>query len=301
MNTKDHSDGKLLVTGAAGHLGQRVVHHLLNTLGVPAQRLVVTTRQPGKLANLAALGVEVRAADFDDANPLAKAFQGVERLLVISTDALDVPGRRLEQHRNAIRAAETAGIHHVVYTSVPLPHGSPLLIAPDHVGTEDALAASALPGWTVLRNHWYFENLFMTLPNVLSTGKWYSAAGDGRVAHIARDDLGLAAATALLHSAGKTALTLSGAKAYSTAEIAALVAKVLDQPIEVIPVPLEGLVQGMVGAGLPEPLARVFASFDTNTAAGRVAEVTGDFERLTGKQPQAFEAWLEAAAPALKG
>jgi NAD(P)H dehydrogenase (quinone) len=300
MNTKDHSDGKLLVTGAAGHLGQRVVHHLLHTLGVSAQRLIVTTRQPGKLASLAALGVEVRAADFDDANTLDRVFQGADRMLLISTDALDVPGRRLAQHRNAIRAAETAGVHHVVYTSMPLPHGSPLLIAPDHAGTEDALTASALPGWTVLRNHWYFENLFMTLPSVLPSGKWYSAAGDGRVAHIARDDLALAAATALLGSAGKTALTLSGAKAYSTAEIAALVAKVLDQPIEVIQVPLEGLVQGMVGAGLPEPLARVFASFDTNTAAGRVAEVTGDFEYLTGKQPQAFEVWLEAVAPVLQ-
>lgn len=302
MNTKDHSNGKLLVTGAAGHLGQRVVHHLLQTLGVPAQRLIVTTRQPAKLANLAALGVEVRAADFDDANTLAQAFQGAGRLLIISTDALDAPGRRLAQHRNAIQAAEAAGVSHVVYTSMPLPHGSPLLIAPDHAGTEDALAASALPGWTVLRNHWYFENLFMTLPNVLPSGKWYSAAGDGRVAHIARDDLALAAATVLAGSeGGKTTWTLSGATAYSTAEMAALIAKAVGQPIEVVPVPLEGLVQGMVGAGLPEPLARVFASFDTNTAAGRVAEVTGDFERLTGKQPQAFEAWLEAAAPALKG
>lgn len=302
MNTKDHSNAKLLVTGAGGHLGQRVVHHLLHSLGVPAQRVIVTTRQPGKLASLAALGVEVRAADFDDANALAKAFQGAERLLLISTDALDVPGRRLAQHRNAIRAAETAGVHHVVYTSMPLPHGSPLLIAPDHAGSEDALAASALQGWTVLRNHWYFENLFMTLPNVLPSGKWYSATGDGRVAHIARDDLALAAATALAASdGGKNTWTLSGAKAYSTAEMAALIAKAVGKPIDVVPVPVEALVQGMVGAGLPEPLARVFASFDTNTAAGRVAEVTGDYERLTGKKPQAFEAWLEAAAPALRG
>ena len=301
MNTVNRGNENLLVTGAAGHLGQRVVHHLLHTLGVPPQRLIVTTRQPDKLANLAALGVEVRAADFDDADALVKAFQGADRLLLISTDALDVPGRRLVQHRNAIRAAEAAGVRHVTYTSMPLPHGSPLLIAPDHAGTEDALAASALQGWTVLRNHWYFENLFMTLPNVLPSGTWYSAADDGRVGHIARDDLALAAATALAGGEGKNTWTLSGAKAYSTADMAALIAKTVGRPIEVVPVPLEGLVQGMVGAGLPEPLARVFASFDTNTAAGRVAEVTGDFERLTGQKPQAFEAWLEAAAPALKG
>jgi len=66
-------------------------------------------------------------------------------------------------------------------------------------------------------------------------------------------------------------------------------------------VALEDLVQGMVAAGLPEPLARVFASFDTNTAAGCVAEVTGDFEHLTGRKPQAFEAWLTQSTPALMG
>jgi NAD(P)H dehydrogenase (quinone) len=60
----------------------------------------------------------------------------------------------------------------------------------------------------------------------------------------------------------------------------------------VVQVPLEGLVQGMVGAGLPEPLARVFASFDTNTAAGRVAGATGDFRRITGRDPQSFDDWL---------
>jgi len=302
MNTNDHNNTRLLVTGASGQLGQRVVHHLLNTLGVPAQRLIATTRAPAKLAALAAQGVDVRAADFDDAQALVPCFRGANRMLLISTDALDVAGRRLAQHRNAIRAAELAGIDHVAYTSMPVPHRSPLLIAPDHAGSEDALAASALPNWTVLRHHWYFENLFMTLPQVLPTGKWYSAAGQGRVAHIARDDLALAAATVLAgKGSGKNTWTLSGTRAYSTVEMAALIAKAVGQPINVVPVALEDLVQGMVAAGLPEPLARVFASFDTNTAAGCVAEVTGDFERITGRKPQAFEAWLAQSTPALMG
>jgi NAD(P)H dehydrogenase (quinone) len=39
-------------------------------------------------------------------------------------------------------------------------------------------------------------------------------------------------------------------------------------------------------------LARVLASFDTNTADGRVATVTNDFYRITGRQPQSFTEWL---------
>lgn len=283
----------LLVTGAGGQFGQRVLAHLLDTLQVAPSRVVAMTRQPERLAAWAARGVVVRQGNFDDVASLDAAFRDAGRVLLISTDALDRPGHRLQQHQAAIAAAERAGTSHLVYTSCPEPHDSPLLLAPDHAGTEDTLAASALPAWTVLRNHWYFENLFMSLRSVLASGHWYSAAGDGGIAHIARDDLARAAAVALASGDGKRTLTLSGARAYTTAEIAALVAQVLDVRIQVVPVPVEGLVQGMVGAGLPEPVARIYASFDTNTAAGRVATVTGDYQALTGQVPLPFEQWLQ--------
>jgi NAD(P)H dehydrogenase (quinone) len=177
-----------------------------------------------------------------------------------------------------------------------------VLSAPNHAGTEQALAASVLPGWTVMRHHWYFENLFMAMPQVLATGQWYTAAGEGKVAHIARDDLALAAAMVLAgDETGRTSHTLSGAQAYSTAEQAQLISQAVGKPIQVVPVPLEGLIQGMVGAGLPQPLAAVFASFDTNTAAGGVAEVTGDYRLITGRDPQPFVQWLAANAESLKG
>lgn len=291
---------RLLVTGASGHLGQRVLAHLLDTLQVPASRLIVTTRNPDRLAALAERGVTIRAADFDDAVSLAAAFQGASRLLLISTDAVDSPGRRLTQHRQAVAAAVKAGVQHVIYTSMPRPEQSPLLLAPDHAGTEQALTESTLPGWTVLRNHWYFENLFFTLPSVLASGHWYSAAGEGRLANIARDDLARAAAVALSSDqTGKQVYTLSGPEALTTSQIAELVGQAIGKSIQVVPVPVEGLVQGMVGAGLPQGLAEVFASFDTNTAAGRVAEVTDDYRRLTGLAPQSFADWLVTNRAAL--
>jgi NAD(P)H dehydrogenase (quinone) len=290
----------LLVSGASGHLGQAVLHHLLDTLQVPASRIVAATRQPGNLAALAARGVAVRAADFDDPASLAGAFAGVQRLLLISTDALDRSGRRLAQHRAAIQAAGQAGVQHVVYTSMPLPEGSPIVFAPDHAGTEAALASSRLPGWTVLRNHWYFENLLHSLPAALASGRWYSAAGDGRLADIARDDLARAAAVVLAgDSTGRQTFTLSGPQALTTAEIAQQVSRAAGKPLQVVAVPLDALVQGMVAAGLPRPVAEVFASFDTNTAAGRAGTVTDDYRRITGRAPQSFADWLAANTAAI--
>lgn len=292
----------LLVTGAAGHLGQRVIAHLLDTLRIPARRIVAATRKPETLAAVAARGVAVRRADFDDPATLPAAFAGVQRLLLISTDAIDRPGHRLAQHRNAIEAAAKAGVGHLIYTSMPLPAGSPLLLAPDHEGTEQALAASPM-SWTLLRNCWYMENLFMSLPGALAAGQWYSAAGDGKVAYIARDDLARAAAVALAAAdTGRTTWTLTGSEAFSADEVAQQVAAAVGKPLAVVHVPVEGLIQGMVAAtGWPEALASVFASFDTNTKAGRVAAVTDDFRRLTGSAPVRFADWLAANKNALVG
>ena len=291
-----------LVTGASGHMGQLVINNLLETHKIPASKIIATTRKPEKLASLAAKGVQVRAADFENTANLAEAFKGATRLLLISTDAIDRPGRRLEHHNNAIAAAEKAGVAHVIYTSMPNPENSPLLIAPDHEGTEKALAASKLPGWTVLRNHWYFENLFYSLPHAIKSGTWYTAAGDGKIAHIAREDLAKAAAAALASDeTAKKTYTLSGKEARTTAEIAKLVSDAVGKPIAVVQVPLEGLVQGMVGSGMPEVIARVFASFDTNTAAGRVADVTGDFKKLTSNDNTPFKSWLAKNKQAFLG
>src|SRR2546427_4337330 len=96
----------LLVTGASGRLGRRVVELLADSR---ADRLVATTRNPDRLADVAKQGVDVRRADFDDPKSLPAAFAGADRLLLVSTDAVDFPGRRIEQHRAAIAAAKAAG------------------------------------------------------------------------------------------------------------------------------------------------------------------------------------------------
>ena len=289
-----------LVTGASGKLGQAVINHLLTTYKVPASKIIAATRDTTKLAGLKAKGIEVRKADFDDEAGLVKAFTGATRVLLISTDAMDRPGQRLEQHVRAVKAAEKAGVDHVLYTSLQKADSSAVSFAPDHAGTEKALANSKLKGWTLLRNTWYFENLFYSIPHALKAGTKYSAAGQGKIAHISRDDLARAAAAALASDkGGKNTITLTGSKEYTTADIAKLVSAATDKPLNVVDVPVEGLVQGMIGGGVPEPLARVFASFDANIAKGGLSGVTNEFKALTGVEPQPFEDWLKKNAEAL--
>lgn len=284
----------LLVTGASGQLGSAVVRHLLDTLKFPAERLIVTSRSPDGLANLAARGVTVRAADFDQPDSLVAAFAGADRLLLVSTDALMEPGKRLTQHRAAVQAAVDAGVKHVVYTSLPSADTSHVSFAPDHWGTEQALSASSL-GWTVLRNAWYFENLAYSLPGALASGEWATAAGEGRIAYIARDDLARAAAVALAaDSTANQVLTLTGGQAWSARDVASRVSALTGKPLAVVDITPAQLVEGLNAHGFPPVLADVFASFDAATVAGDLGEVTDDYARLTGQAPTALDAWLPA-------
>jgi NAD(P)H dehydrogenase (quinone) len=293
---------KLLVTGASGHLGQLVLLHLIATLKVDPADIVAATRRPDSLSAFANKGVSVRYADFEDKISLRPAFEGIDRMLLISTDALDRPGRRLAQQLSAIEAAEEAGIRHVIYTSMPNADKASVIVAPDHAKTEAAIEASSIPGWTILRMHWYFENLYLTLPAILhNAGKWFHAAGDGKLANISRDDLALAAATVLAATTeGKQVLSLSGEEALTTAEQADLISRALDRKITAISITETSLVEGMTKAGVPEHLARIFASFDVNTADGFAGTVTGDFRTITGLGPQSFSDWLANNKAALQ-
>ncbi|MER8407231.1 SDR family oxidoreductase [Mesorhizobium sp. M0185] len=290
----------LLVTGASGQLGRGVINHLLDTLKVSPQRIIAATRNPENLADLAARGVTIRAVDFDDTASLASAFTGADRVLIISTNELAVPGKRLKQHETAVAAAKSAGVSHLLYTSMPNPEpGSPVLFAPDHHGTEQAIKASGIP-YTIFRNGWYQENLFMALPHAIASGHWYTSAGDGRIAHGARDDMAVAIAASLASSATEsTTYTLTGPKAHTMAEIAALVTEVTGKPIEVIQLSDEALTEGLKAAGVPEAFAPVIVSFDTNTRSGRIGMVTDAVETLSGRKPQPLKQFLEANKAAL--
>lgn len=291
----------LIVSGASGQLGRKVVTHLLHSLNIAPENIIALSRRPEDLADFAVTGVQVRAADFDDAVSLATAFAGGKRLLLISTNVLDVPGKRLQQHTNAVNAAKQAGIGHILYTSLPKPETSAILFAADHLKTEQVIQSSGI-SWTFLRNNWYFENLFLSLGAALASGNWYSAAGEGRIAHISRDDLAYAAAVALASDdVGNKTYTLTGSESYSTAEIVAKVKDIAGKPLELVPVTDEQKVAGLQQAGFPEYVANVFASIDTGVRLGDLADITTDFVTLTGKQPQSYQSWLTENRAVIKG
>jgi len=287
----------LLVTGAAGQIGRRVLDLLLAAKAGP---IIATTRKPEALADYAARGVDVRKADFDDEAGLVAAFKGAGRALLISTDALDRPGRRIAQHLSALRAFEKAGVKHVVYTSFVNPHpATKVLISGDHRDTEAALAKSSFD-FTILRNNVYTDMMLMSLPNAVASGQLFDARGNGAAGFVTRDDCARAAAAALAQdTGGRRTLDVTGPAALTCDQVAAIAANVTGRPVAHISIPPEALQEGMVKHGQPAPVADLLVSFDLANQAGDFAVTTDTVLKLTGKAPQSVEAFLTANRAAL--
>lgn len=287
----------LLVTGASGHLGRRVVELLLEKR---AGHVVAATRTPEKLADLAQQGAEVRRADFDDPGSLATAFAGADRLLIISTDAITEPGRRLKQQRTAVGASEKAGVKHVIYTSMPHADKNTIIFfAPDHRGTEDALASSRLT-WTILRCYWYTDYLPMSLAPAIASGKLFSAAGEGGAAYVTREDCARAAAAALAaNDTVKRTLELTGPAVVAFDELAGIASEISGRSVESIKIDTDTLKKGLVGHGVPELFADLTVQAQLSMKQGLMGPATTVFRELTGQSPTTVAEFLKANRAAL--
>lgn len=282
------------LTGAAGHLGQRVAELLADRLErgeLPhVERVVAVTRTPDAAGALAARGVDVRAGDFDDPAGLATAFAGVDRLLLVSTDDLR-PGQRLRQHRDAIDAAVAAGVRHLVYTSVTDPTGpEPAELNAHHHGTEEHLRANA-PAWTVLRNNIYADLLVQQY--VAPSGdRVVTNAGPGRAPYVAREDCAAVAAAVLAApDAGHEGQVhdVTGPRSLAVRDLLPVLGRSVGTDLALVEVTDEENVAGLVAAGLPEPVARIFTGFGIALRSGHFDVASDTVERIAGRPPLSVE------------
>lgn len=282
----------IVITGATGQLGRLVVEALLEH-DVPADRIVATGRELSRIADLAGRGVQVRPVDYTDPESLRQAFAGAEKVLLISGSEV---GQRLDQHRNAIAAAQDAGVGLIAYTSIANAGSTNMQLAAEHEATEAALAASGLP-FVLLRNSWYLENYTDQLDTYRQHGAVLGSAGAGRVSAATRADYARAAAAVLLQDgqAGKV-YELGGDEPFTLAELAAEVSAATGRPVQYQDLPEEQYTGVLVGAGLPEGYAAILADSDLGIARGELLVTSGDLSALIGRPTTSMREAVRVAA-----
>jgi NAD(P)H dehydrogenase (quinone) len=268
----------IAITGATGQLGQLVITQLLQK--VPAHQLIAIVRSPAKAANLSALGIQIRQADYQDSAALESALQGVEKLLLISSSEV---GQRLAQHRTVIDAAKTAGVKLLAYTSILNAEESIMALAQEHRATEHLIKAAGIP-FVFLRNGWYSENYTASIPSALQFNALLGSAGSGKISLAARVDYAAAAAEVLVRDdqAGKT-YELAGDTGYTLADFAAELSRQTGQQIPYNNLPEAEYRAILQSAGLPDVIADLLAASDASAAEGALFDGSQQLRQLIGR------------------
>ena len=268
----------IAVTGANGQLGRLVIEGLLEV--VPAAQIVAGVRNLDNSGDLRALGVQVREADYDRPETLAAAFEGVEKLLLISAV---IPGERVRQHTAAIDAARQAGVKLIAYTSILRADTSTLGLAAEHLATEAYLQDSGLD-YVLLRNGWYLENTAAAIAPALANGALIGTAGVGRFASATRADYA-GAAVAVLTRPGHANRTyeLAGDHAFTMTEFAEEVSKQARRPIVYNDLSSSEYEAVLLGLGLPKMIVDVVIDSDVKARNGELASNSRDLSRLLGR------------------
>ncbi|MCT2535503.1 SDR family oxidoreductase [Aquibacillus koreensis] len=269
---------KILVTGATGKLGGKIVDILLQK--IPASQLAVSVRDPQKATHLREQGVDVRKGDFDNSESLDTAFAGIDRILIISTDG-DTE-TRIKQHTNAVAAAERAKVKFIAYTSIADANNSTMFLAPPHVATEKAIKQTGIP-YSFLRNNWYLENEVSTIQGVLAGAPWVTAAGTGKVGWVLQRDYAEATAAVLAGEGHENTIYELSGKLVSQEEFASTLGSVLDKDIPVQQVDDQTYAAIMKEAGVPDFVVPMLVEIQKGIRDGALEVESTDFEKLIGR------------------
>ena len=275
---------KIAVTGATGAVGGTVVEHLRER----GERMRVVVRDPSR----APTGdeIEVAVASYDEPEALGDAFEGISTVLFVSGGEA---ANRVDQHRNVVDACARSGVEHVVYTSfLGAAPDATFTFARDHFHTEQAVRDADL-GFTFLRDSLYLDVL-PYLPG--DDGVIRGPAANGRFAPVARDDVAAVATESLLNPESHHGRTydLTGPVLVDLDEIAAELSRVTGREMAYQPETLEEAYASRAHYGAPEFEIEGWVTSYAAIAAGDLNASTDDVRTVTGREPIAPRAWLEA-------
>lgn len=285
MNARAGSDARsILVLGATGTVSSSIIASLRGT----AHRVVALVRNPQKADDLRKSGVEVRVGDLEQPWTLGSAFDGIDTVWMLAP-----PGPRApEQCSNALHAARKAGVRHIVRMSAfGAAHDAPAINGRLHALSDAELIASGID-YTIVKPHFFMQNLLMTAPGIARDGVLYFAMAEARLAAIdTRDVADFAVCVLTTRGHEGREYTVTGPSSISMHDVAAAVASTIGRAVRYQPVPVEAARQSVLDMGADAWSAHMLADYLAAYGAGWGDRITDDFSKVMGRPPREIEAF----------
>lgn len=281
---------KILVTGASGNLGSKIIESLQQLS--PQHDIIAGVRQltNEKAQAYEKQGIEVRMTNFDDVDSLKHAFQQIDRLFIISTFGdFDTV---MQQQTNAIAAAKEAGVKHVYYPSVTKANsGDDFFLAQTHYAREIALVDSGIP-YTILRNNWYVENELPAVESALNGAPWVTSAPNGKIGWVYRPDLAEATANVLVSEGHENKIYELSGTSFTQQQFVDIVNETFNTSIPLLAVTTEEHQHLLSQAGVPEDYIPMLLMTQQAIQKNCLHLDHSDLTTLLGHEPTSIHAAL---------
>lgn len=289
----------IVVTGATGQIGGRVVERLLGAGAATS----VLARDPARLPPAVREGATVHQGDLTDPEALLAATQGARALFLVVPPTLttdDWAAFQLGIGRAAADAVRANGVERVVLVSSAGAQRDDMY-AVSRLGEVERLLADAAPHVLALRAGFFFENFLAAVPTIAGDGATYlTLPPERRIAMVATRDVGDVAAEALLRGdwTGYRIRGVHGPTDLSPAEATAAFADALGRPVRYVQVPAEGARQALLAMGASAHVADEYPRlFD---AIGRL-DYQAEPRTAESTTPTTIAQWArEVLAPAVR-
>lgn len=286
----------ILVFGATGRVGGEVARSLAAT-GEAVRCLV---RDASRASALVDAGIDVVGGDLDDTRAIAAALAGVKRVFLMSPVGETMTPRQCA----VIDAAVAAGVDRIVKlsgSSWTIEAARETATGAAHAVIEERLIESGI-AHVNLRPNAFMQGMLARLPGEIAQGDSFGLAlGEAAVSFIDVRDIADVAVTALCApSPGSAARHLTGPRAWSGAEIAALASELCGRTINYRAIAPAAALALARTRGESAFMQKHLEQVMERIGAGVAAEVTGEVEAACGRPARALEDWLrESRSPAM--
>lgn len=286
----------ILITGATGNFGSKAIACLLNK-GMAANDIAALVRKEEDYTILEKQGVNVRIGDYSDVDSMIRAFEGVDKLLLISSSDRGAIENRTKHHINAITAAKQAGVKHVIYTSFVRKDGyeysAIAQFQNSHVKSEDFLKESGI-NYTILQNGIYQEMILAFIGDkVGETATILFPAQDGKASWVLREELAEAAINVITTDGHENkTYNLTNNTSVSFEQIASFISIEIGKSVVYTSPNVKEFKVIFENAGVPEPYIEMLRMWGAGVAEGMMDKEDSTLESLLGRKPTSVNQFI---------